>query len=113
MQVEFRNEERLAIIQPPPTLNAAVIDQIREDWFFWLQNTKAVRNVILDMRQVAFMDSSGLGLLVAFLRRVVTRGGDLKIVGLQPGVRVVFEITRAYKIFEIFDTVDEAAQSIS
>ena len=111
MEVELRQEGCLAILRPALALNAAVIDQTRDEWFAWLQNTGTVRNVIVDMQLVDFMDSSGLGLLVAFLKRVTQRGGDLKIAGLQPGVRVVFEITRAYKMFEIFDNTAEAERA--
>ena len=112
MQVELRQQGRLAILRPAQSLNAAVVDQVRDEWVTWLQGAGDVRNVIIDLEQVPFMDSSGVGLLVAFLRRVVQRGGDLKIACLQPGVRLVFEITRIHKVFEIFDNVDEAARSI-
>ncbi len=112
MEVELRQNGCLAILRPTQSMNAAVIDQTRDEWFTWLQSVETVRNVIMDMQQVDFMDSSGLGLLVAFLKRMTLRSGDLKIVGLQPGVRIVFEITRAYKMFEIFDTVEEAERAV-
>ena len=57
------------------------------------------------------MDSAGLGSLIAALKRITERGGDMKLACLQKKPRMVFEITRAYKVFEIFDTIEEALKS--
>ncbi len=111
MQVEMRNDGNLAILRQTGSLNAAVIDPVRDEWFKWLEGAQNVRNVILDLSAVEFIDSSGMGLLIAMLKRITPRGGDLKIAGLRKTVRMVFEITRTYKIFEIFDTVEEAVRA--
>ena len=63
------------------------------------------------MAGVDFLDSAGLGSLIALLKRVSERGGDMKIAGLQKKVRMVFEITRAFKVFDIFDNPDEALKA--
>ncbi len=68
-------------------------------------------NVVVDLSNVEFVDSSFLGALVAGLKRATMRDGDLKIVGLQPPVRSMFELTRLYRIFEIFETLEEAIDS--
>jgi len=68
-------------------------------------------NVIIDLSATEFVDSSFLGTIVAGLKRATTKSGDLKIVDLQEPVRSMFELTRLYKIFEIFDTVEDALNS--
>lgn len=113
MQTEYRQDGRLAILQPSGALTAAVAERVRHEWLGWIQEADEVQTVILDMRRIGFVDSSGLGLLIAILKRLSQRGGDLKIAGLQDGVRVVFEITRTYKVFEIFDNVDEAIRAMA
>lgn len=55
-----------------------------------------------------FMDSTGLGALVSSLKYINEANGFLAITGLQAKPRIVFEITRAYKIFNVFDTLEEA-----
>lgn len=67
--------------------------------------------VVVDMSQTDFLDSSFLGVLVTGLKRTSTKGGDLKIVGLQPPVHAMFELTRLCRIFDIFDTTEEALKS--
>jgi anti-anti-sigma factor len=69
------------------------------------------KNVIIDLSATEFVDSSFLGALVAGLKKATMRSGDLKIVGLQPPVRAMFELTRLYRIFDIFDTTEDARNS--
>jgi len=64
--------------------------------------------LVVDMTHVEFMDSSGLATLVEALQWSRRHGGKLKLVGLQPRVRSVFEISQLETIFEIYDSVDEA-----
>ncbi len=68
-------------------------------------------NLVIDMGAIDFIDSSGLGSLVASLRSVNKVGGDIKIASLQDPVRSIFEITRLHRIFEIFDDSFTAAKS--
>jgi len=67
--------------------------------------------VIIDLAAVEYVDSSFLGALVAGLKRATMKNGDLKLVGLQPPVKAMFDLTRLYRIFDIFDTNDEAEKS--
>ena len=64
--------------------------------------------VIVNLNKAEYVDSSFLGILVAGLKRATMKDGDLKIVGLQPAVKSMFELTRLYRIFDIFDTNKEA-----
>ena len=68
-------------------------------------------NYVFDLSEVDFMDSTGLGSIVSCLKSAVENDGNVKIAALQPKPRMVFEITRAYKIFDIFDDVDSAVES--
>jgi anti-sigma B factor antagonist len=89
-------------------LTAATVDTFREQLLKWQAVECDVQDYVIDMSKVDFMDSAGLGVLIAVLKRVTERGGDMKIACLQKKPRMVFEITRAYKVFGIYDTVDEA-----
>lgn len=67
--------------------------------------------LIIDLSTVRFVDSSGLGALVSGFKNASARDGNLKLCGLQPQVRSMFELTRLHRVFEIFTTVDEARES--
>src|SRR5258705_6431347 len=67
--------------------------------------------VIFDLSQLGFVDSSGLGSLLGCLRQVQARGGDLKLCGMSKAVRALFELVRMHRIFNIFDTQEEAVRA--
>ena len=77
------------------------------------QRMERFPNVVLDLSQMSHIDSSGLGVLVQLLQRANTRGGTVKLAALQAHPRIVFDITKVYRVFEIFDTVDAALASFA
>jgi anti-sigma B factor antagonist len=108
MVVICSKEQGIGVIEVSHALTAASVDTFREQLTSWQEVEPDVKNFVIDLKQVDFMDSAGLGTLIAVLKRITERGGDMKIACLQKKPRMVFEITRAYKVFEIYYTVDEA-----
>jgi len=64
--------------------------------------------LIIDVQQVEFLDSTGLGVLVGALKRVRADGGSLDIVCTQERILKIFEITGLDKVFGLHASVDEA-----
>lgn len=69
------------------------------------------KELIVDLKEVRFIDSSGLGVLVSGFKNASTRQGSLKLSGLQTQVRSMFELTRLHRVFDIFQTIDEALEN--
>jgi anti-sigma B factor antagonist len=69
------------------------------------------KNILLNMSEVFYMDSSGLGELVAAYTTTTRRGGKLKLMKLTPRVQDVVQLTRVYRIFEVYDNEDAAVRS--
>ena len=67
--------------------------------------------VIVDLSGVPYMDSSGVASLVKLLARLRREGILLRLAGLTPRVRSVFEITRLNTVFEIYPTAQEAMKA--
>jgi anti-sigma B factor antagonist len=70
--------------------------------------TEGNHRIVVDLENVDFLDSTGLGVLVGALKRVRTHDGDLALVCTQPRILKVFEITGLTKVFSIHKSVDEA-----
>ena len=66
------------------------------------------KNVVMDLGGVTFIDSSGLGALVSTLKALREAGGNLRLANVPARVRSVLEVTRLERVFESFDTVEEA-----
>jgi len=69
--------------------------------------------IVLDLKEMNYIDSSGLGALVFAQQKLSDKGGELKLAALQPKPRIVFDITKVYRIFEIFDDVEAAIESFN
>jgi len=65
-------------------------------------------NIIIDFSYVEFVDSSFLGALVAGLKQIKSKDGEIKISGLHPHVRITFELTRLDHLFKIYQSVEQA-----
>jgi len=89
-------------------LVAACSEEFKEAMFEHLKDHKSV---LFDLTRMVHVDSSGLGVLVTILQRVNSHGGSVKLACLQPRPRIVFDITKIYRVFDIYDTVDAALAS--
>jgi anti-anti-sigma factor len=71
------------------------------------------RKFIIDVSECEFIDSTFLGVLVIAMKKITSLGGSIKLVGFQAPVHSMFELTRAYKVFESYKSVEEAVESFS
>ena len=65
------------------------------------------------MSNVKWMNSSGLGTLMAGLTTLRSSDGDLKLAGLSERVKRPIEITKLNQVLQIYDTVDDAISSFT
>jgi anti-sigma B factor antagonist len=68
--------------------------------------------VLLDLSDVDFIDSSGLGSLLSCLRTMNAKDGDLRLFGMRKPVQAMFELVRMHRLFAIYDTEDEACATL-
>lgn len=69
--------------------------------------TKGEKKVLLNLGDVSYIDSSGIGELVSGFTTLSNAGGRLKLLNLTKRVQDLLQITKLYTVFEVFD--DEAA----
>lgn len=67
--------------------------------------------IVINLKEVSYVDSSGLATLVEILKNMRTYGGQLKLANLSDKVRGLFEITKLDKLFDIFADEDSAVGS--
>src|SRR5208282_2976534 len=65
------------------------------------------RRIVLNMADVSYMDSSGMGELIGAHTTVTTAGGEIKLLNLAKRVHDLLVLTKLYTVFEAFE--DEAA----
>ncbi|KKK57483.1 hypothetical protein LCGC14_3054010 [marine sediment metagenome] len=85
-----------------PKLKSRLVDLVDQGKF----------KIVVDLEQVDFMDSSGLGVLVGGLKRVRSHEGAIALICTQENILKIFRITGLVKVFPIFDDQDQAIQSV-
>ena len=98
-------DEKVLKIEIDGRLVAAVAPALREEV---LSKMSDGTNVLLDLGRMVHIDSSGLGVLVQILQKAKAGGGKMIIAALQPGPKIVFDITKVSRVFEIVPTVADA-----
>lgn len=69
--------------------------------------------IVVDLSRIKWLNSQGLGMLMACLTTIRNNGGDLKIAGAAERVQNVFMVTKLVRVFETYDTVREAIESFT
>ncbi|MBS4033107.1 MAG: STAS domain-containing protein [Ignavibacterium sp.] len=92
-----------ATLKEADNFKTNLVSEIEQGW----------KKIVVDLSYCEFIDSTFLGALVLSLKKVTSQGGDLRLVGFQPSVHSMFELTRMYRVFESFKTQEEAVKSFS
>lgn len=74
-------------------------------------SAKGNKKLLLNLSEVSYIDSSGIGELVSGFTTVTNHGGVLKLVGLNKRVKDLLQITKLYTVFEAYDDEAEAIRS--
>ena len=69
------------------------------------------RRILIDFAKTAYIDSSGLGVLVSLAKRLRELGGDLRLANLNDDLQTLFELTKLDSLFQISDTRERALES--
>ena len=112
MYQDFIKEDRGDIIIETVNLTRATLKEADEFKQTLAQDIESgKKKIVVDLTDCEVIDSTFLGSLVVSLKRITSLGGDLRLVGFQPAVHSMFELTRMYRVFESYKTREEAVAS--
>ena len=75
--------------------------------------SKGQKKILLNLGEVSYIDSSGIGELVSGFTTVANHGGQLKLLGLTKRVKDLLQITKLYTVFDVHDDEAGAVRSFS
>ncbi|MCP4137297.1 MAG: STAS domain-containing protein [bacterium] len=107
MNIEFKMVNNIGIVKVSGSLVIVNVEEFNNKFDEYLEENN---NFILDLSDLEFIDSTGLGAIVSVMRKATQKGGDLKISCLSTKAKMVFEITHVFKIFDVFDTTEAAIE---
>ncbi|TMD33986.1 MAG: STAS domain-containing protein [Chloroflexi bacterium] len=107
LDVESRQTDSgVTVLAPTGRLDVAGAPALKDAVSEAMKNGKP--RLVIDMEGVSFVDSSGLGSVVAALKQLRSSQGDLRLAAPNQQVRVVLELTTLDRVFPYYATVEEA-----
>ncbi|MCU1258038.1 MAG: anti-sigma-factor antagonist [Bryobacterales bacterium] len=94
---------RITLGEGSSTMRDALRDQL----------AKGNKKILLNLGEVSYIDSSGIGELVSAFTTVTNQGGQLKLLGLNKRIKDLLQITKLYTVFEVHDDESAAVRSFS
>lgn len=85
--------------------SAAIRDEVRD------QTSQGIHKILLNLGDISYIDSAGLGELTAAYTSVKNRGGELKLLNLTKRVHDLMQITKLYTVFDVHDDEKKAIAS--
>src|SRR5579862_475659 len=74
---------------------------------------KGNKKILVNLSDVSYIDSSGIGEMVSSFTTVTNHGGQLKLLGLTKRVKDLLQITKLYTVFEVFEDESSAVRSFA
>ena len=110
LTVTVRREDGLAVITVIGEVDLSTVSQLRERLY---ELADAGEPLIVDLEQVSFIDSTGLGALVGAYRRAAAHGGSLHAVCVQPQARKLLSLTGVDQRVPLSASLAEALASVA
>ena len=108
LDFEIRTEPKYTVVEVKGEIDLYSVKLLKEKVSIILEGKK-VSNLLMDLTQVNYIDSTGLGILIGIKRRCTEKGGRMTLVSGSERITNLFSITGLNKVFTICKTVQEAA----
>jgi anti-sigma B factor antagonist len=111
MQIKQKTLNEILVVTPlEKRIDVSSATDFKGKMIDWI--LQGHKRILLDLSQVDFIDSSGLGAIVSCLKTIGTNG-DLVICGIRDTVMSLFQLTRMNRVFQIYLSQDEAVRALT
>ena len=109
MEIGIREKDSVKIVDLKGEVDLYNSPSLRTEFSSLLK--KKEKAILINLKQVNYIDSSGLATFVELLQKMSAYGGKLKLTGLGRSIRNVFEVSRLDGVFSILDSEADALKS--
>ena len=110
MEISERNNGKVTVLDLSGKITLGEGDVLLKDKLYSLLN-QGRKDVLLNLENVQYVDSAGLGAIVAAYTTMTRDGGSLKLANITKKMQDLLSITKLLTVFETFDSEDEALRS--
>lgn len=108
MKLSFAKKKDTLFVRIIGELDLHTADELRQNIDQYLKDYASVKNIILDLRGIEFIDSSGLGVILGRYKLLKQRGGQMGAVSVSSQVKRIFELAGMLKLISIFEHKEQA-----
>jgi anti-sigma B factor antagonist len=112
VSVQYTEEATIITFTEEKILEERDIKSLQESIMPVIEQSEQV-HFILDFRNVKFLSSAVLGLLLRVSKKIYEKNSTLRMCNINPKIYEIFKITRLNKIFDIYDELEGAMESLS
>ena len=106
MEIEIKDYQGMKVMALSGEIDMYTSPALREEMMGLID--KRVTPLLIDFKGVPYIDSSGIATFVEGLKRMMSYGGRLKLIGLLEGVKEIFSFSKLDKVFEIYGSFEDA-----
>lgn len=111
MYLEFENRNDKLIIYMNGELDHHSAEEVRSKIDDRMDRDN-ITKLIMDFSDVSFMDSSGIGVVIGRYKKLSLKKGNICVTRVSGSVKRVFELSGMFKIIKLYDSIEEAIESI-
>lgn len=74
--------------------------------------SKSIKNIIFNFKNINFMDSSGIGVIIGRYKKISSEGGKVTVVNANDRIKKIFDLSGMNKIIGVYDTYEEVVSSL-
>ncbi len=112
VSVQYTEEATIITFTEEKILEERDIKSLQESIMPVIEQSEQV-HFILDFRNVKFLSSAVLGLLLRVSKKIYEKNSTLRMCNINPKIYEIFKITRLNKIFDMYDELEGAMESLS
>src|SRR5690625_2343320 len=108
---QFTVKENVLIVRLRGEIDHHETLALREEWQTYLRENN-IHHIILNVEDVTFMDSSGIGVLLGRYNEIAKLGGELVVCSINPSIKRIFEMSGLFKIIRLAENEQFALDSL-
>ncbi|MFL0269766.1 anti-sigma F factor antagonist [Candidatus Clostridium radicumherbarum] len=111
MYLKFQKEEEKLVVFMMGELDHHSAEEVRSKIDDRLDR-ESIAKLILDFKDVSFMDSSGIGVVIGRYKKMTAKNGKICIANVNNSVKRVFDLSGMFKIIKVYENLEQALKSI-
>lgn len=109
--VSYEITENVLIVRLVGELDHHEAERLREEWTQKIY-ASGVKHIIVNLKDLTFMDSSGLGVLIGRYKEVLQLGGEMLVCHVNPFIERLFELSGLFKIVHLAESEQQALHTL-